>query len=47
MSSLYEEDLDSLNLDIGMIKRFSRLKVTAPLNKSDLDKTIKELEELK
>jgi hypothetical protein len=29
-----------------MIKRFARLKVTAPLNKSELEKTIKELEEL-
>ena len=43
----YYEDDDSLNLDIGMIKKFARLKVSAPMDKSELEKTAKELEELK
>lgn len=30
-----------------MIKKFSRVNITAPMNKNDLDKTAKELEELK
>lgn len=30
-----------------MIKKFSRLNITAPLSVTDLDKTAKELEELK
>lgn len=42
----YYEDDDSLNLDIGMIKKFARLKITAPMNKNDIEKTVKELEEL-
>lgn len=46
-SMWYYEDEDSLNLDIGMIKKFARLKITAPMHKSDLEKTVKELEELK
>lgn len=43
----YYENDDALNLDITMIKKFSRLNVTAPLNKSDAEKTVTELEELK
>ena len=33
-------------LDIAMIKKFARLKITAPVFKSDLEGTITELEEL-
>ena len=43
---VYEED-NSLNLDIGMIKKFGRLNVTAPVCKEDLEKTVKDLLELK
>jgi hypothetical protein len=43
----YYENEESLNLDIAMIKKFSRLNVTAPLTVTDLDKTVKELEDLK
>lgn len=46
-STWYYEDDDSLSLDIPTINKFARLKVTAPLNKSSLPKTIKDLEELK
>ena len=34
-------------MDLNMVKKFARLKVTAPLSKSELEKTTKELEELK
>ncbi len=42
----YYEDPDQLNLDIGMMQQFSKLKITAPLYKSDLKKAIANLEEL-
>ena len=35
--SLYEpEDPNLLNLDIGMLKKFSRLNISVPLNKLDI-----------
>ena len=46
-SAWYYEDEDALHLDIDMIKKFSKLKITAPLNKPDLVKTAKDLEEIK
>lgn len=42
-----EEDDGTLNLDVGLIQRFGRLNITAPIGKEDLPKTIKELHELK
>ena len=42
----YYDDQNQLNLDIGMMQQFSRLQITAPLYRSDLQKAIKELEEL-
>ena len=38
---------DSLRLDMGVINKFGRLNITAPIFKEDLPKTIKDLEELK
>jgi hypothetical protein len=43
---VYEED-DSLHLDIGMIKNFAKLHITAPAFKQDLEKVHKDLVELK
>lgn len=43
---VYEDD-NSLNLDIAMIKKFGRLNVSAPAFKEDLEKTLKDLKELK
>ncbi len=34
-------------MDVGLIQRFGRLNITAPIGKDELPKTIKELEELK
>lgn len=46
-SMWYYEDEDSLNLDIGMIKKFNGLRVTAPLYKPDLAKAVADLKELR
>ena len=37
----------SLNLDYGIIQKFGRLNITAPIFKEDLQKVLKDLEELK
>lgn len=42
-----EEDEVSLNLDYGVIQKFGRVNITAPIFKEDLPKCIKDLEELK
>lgn len=42
-----QEDPDQLNLDFLMIQKFSQIKISAPMKKSDLDKTIKELKLMK
>ena len=41
------ENDDSLDLDIQMIKKFSRLNITAPIFKGDLERSLKELVELR
>lgn len=43
---LQEED-DSLNLDFLMIQKFSQIKITAPMTKSDLPQTIEDLKEMR
>lgn len=42
-----EEVDDSLNLDYGVIQKFGRLNITAPILKEHLPKVLKDLEELK
>lgn len=42
----YYEDEDQMSLDIGVINKFAILKITAPLQKSQIEKAIQELEEL-
>ena len=36
-----------MTIDISLLNKFSRLKITAPIHKKDVDTTIDELEELK
>ena len=45
-SMYYYEDEDQLNLDIGIIKKFADLKISAPLCKSQIEKSTKDLTEL-
>jgi len=42
-----EVEDQSLNLDYGIIQKFGRLNITAPIFKEDLSKVLKDLEELK
>jgi len=42
-----EEENQSLNLDYGIIQKFGRLNITAPIFKEDLEKVLKDLDELK
>ena len=42
----YIEDDSTLDLDIAMIKRFARLKISAPMTTDDLPAVSKEIEEL-
>jgi hypothetical protein len=42
-----EEEEQSLNLDYGIIQKFGRLNITAPIFKEHLEKVLKDLEELK
>lgn len=42
-----EEEDHSLNLDYGVIQKFGRLNITAPIFKEDLPKVLKDLNELK
>ena len=42
-----EEEDQSLNLDYGIIQKFGRLNITAPIFKEDLTKVLKDLDELK
>lgn len=42
-----EEEDEALDLDIGLIQKFGRLNITAPINKQDLPKSLKDLQELK
>lgn len=44
---VYEDEDEHLDLDISMIKKFSKLSVTVPTKKQDLEKIIKDLKELK
>jgi hypothetical protein len=45
--AVVEDDDDvSLNLDYGVIQKFGRLNITAPIFKEDLPKCVKDLEEL-
>lgn len=43
----YYTDEDALNIDIDIIKKFSFVKVTPPLNKQEIERAIKELTERK
>ena len=42
-----EEEEEGLDLDIGLIQKFGRLNITAPIYKEDLPKSLKDLQELK
>jgi hypothetical protein len=44
---VYDEEDESLDLDIGMIKKFAKINITAPVNKSSLEQTLKDLNMLK
>jgi hypothetical protein len=43
----YEPDDGSIDLDIGMVRKFAKVKITAPMTLEDIPNVAKDLEELK
>jgi len=40
-------DTNNGNIDFVLIKKFANLKINAPINEADYEKTVKDLDELK